>query len=383
MRSAASTFAPEVATNVIILADDLTGACDSAAAFLNTGRRIRILLDAPCAGAYAVRREIGGHAPSVWAFTAETRNREERHASESVAEFIASLAPLLPESVFFKKVDSAARGHVAAETITALQCTGAALALVAPAFPQAGRTVQLGILRVRDSSGRNATIPLRELFPTSHGLRVDTLPVGTEPGLEQEIGAAIANGIRILLCDAETQADLDRLASAAYRSRYPVLWTGSAGLARALASVLPALPATSVLQVPHRDGRTLLFVGTLHPVTSRQLAHLDQYSGPLRRAVHSVSLGAASGQEIRAAFSVAPVAALILTGGDTAAFVLRALDASSLVLAGEIAPGIPWGWIEGGAADGCMVVTKSGGFGEPGALVEAFEFCARRSCEPA
>jgi uncharacterized protein YgbK (DUF1537 family) len=341
------------------------------------------VLDASCADADAVRREISEHGPTVWAFTTETRNLQEESATESVAKSIAALAPALRESILFKKVDSAARGHLGAETIAALQGTGAALALVAPAFPQAGRTVQSGILRVRDSSGQDATISLRELFPTSDDLRIDMLRAGTESQLEQGIDSAITNGTRILLCDAETQADLDRLASAAYRSRHPILWTGSAGLARALASVLPASPVKVATHAHHRDGRTLLFVGTPHPVTRRQLAHLHPYPDPLDSTVHSVSFGPASAQEIRTAFSAAPVAALILTGGDTAAFVLRSLDATTLVLAGEIAPGMPWGWIEGGVADRCNVVTKSGGFGEPSALVEAFEFCTRRQCEPA
>jgi uncharacterized protein YgbK (DUF1537 family) len=383
MHSSPSPFAPEMPANVIILADDLTGACDSAVAFLASGHSVRVVLDVSCAGARTLQHEVSKHKPTVWAFTTETRNLQEKLATESVAKSIAALPSTLQNCIFFKKVDSAARGHLGAETITAFQCSGATLALVAPAFPQAGRTVQSGVLRVRDSSGQDATISLCELFPQMDSAHIDSLPIGTESQLEQEIRAAIANGTRILLCDAETQADLDRLALVAYRSSHPILWTGSAGLARALAFALPSVPAKLAPQAPHRDGRTLLFVGTSHPVTKRQLAHLDPVPDPLDRTVHAVGFNAASAQEIRAVFSAAPVAALILTGGDTAAFVLRTLDASNLVLAGEIAPGIPWGWIEGGAADGCIIVTKSGGFGEPSALADAFEFCSRRQCEPA
>jgi uncharacterized protein YgbK (DUF1537 family) len=96
-------------------------------------------------------------------------------------------------------------------------------------------------------------------------------------------------------------------------------------------------------------------------------------------AVVRIDCGATSQQEIRNAFTARPVAALILTGGDTAAFVLKSLDASSILLAGELAPGIPWGFVEGGMAHGCMAVTKSGGFGDRDALIRALEFCTRRS----
>ena len=381
MLSPHSSVASGFAASVIILADDLTGACDSAVAFLATGRPVRIVMDTVCAD--TVQREFGEHRPAVWAFTTESRDLPVADASKSVTRSLAALAPTLRESLFFKKIDSAARGHIGAETIAALQATGATLALVAPAFPHAGRIVQSGVLHVRDSSGQDLTISLRNLFPQIDSARIDSVPIGTKSQLKQGIRAAIANGTRILLCDAETQADLDRLALVAYRSSHPILWTGSAGLARALASALPSVPAKLGPQAPHRDGRTLLFVGTSHPVTKRQLAHLDPVPDPLDRTVHAVGFNAASAQEIRAVFAAAPVAALILTGGDTAAFVLRTLDASNLVLAGEIAPGIPWGWIEGGAADGCIIVTKSGGFGEPSALADAFEFCSRRQCEPA
>jgi uncharacterized protein YgbK (DUF1537 family) len=57
--------------------------------------------------------------------------------------------------------------------------------------------------------------------------------------------------------------------------------------------------------------------------------------------------------------------------------VLRALRASSIRLAGELAPGIPWGIIEGGEADGLLVVTKSGGFGTHDALIQVLNLSTR------
>ena len=72
---------------------------------------------------------------------------------------------------------------------------------------------------------------------------------------------------------------------------------------------------------------------------------------------------------------------MVLTGGDTAAFVLARLNASAIRLSGEIAPGIPWGYIEGGDADGRIVITKSGGFGQQDTLMQAIQFCSRRICE--
>jgi uncharacterized protein YgbK (DUF1537 family) len=73
---------------------------------------------------------------------------------------------------------------------------------------------------------------------------------------------------------------------------------------------------------------------------------------------------------IRSAFRKASPRALILTGGETALLAVHALEAHSFILQGEISPGIPWGLIQGGLAHGCVVVTKSGGFGSPDAFNE-------------
>jgi len=367
------------AGRVLIFADDLTGACDSGVAFLAAGRPVRVVLDASSLDAKRLLELEASGCESVWAFTTETRNLMPEEARKRVAYSILTLHPMSQDALLFKKIDSAARGHLGVEVMAALQHSGAALALVAPAFPKAGRTVASGILSVGDCSGQNATVVLRELFPQVDANDIDVLSAGSELHLEQGIARAIANGTRILLCDASTQADLERLAAVALPMRQPLLWAGSAGLAHALAGVLPVLDPPPVLPSTHRSGRTLLFAGTSHPVTSLQLSHLEQHSGAPARATHRIQLDTASEQEIVAAFTAMPVAALILTGGETAAFVLRALGASGIALAGELAAGIPWGFIEGGLAGGCIVITKSGGFGEHDALLHAFEFCERRS----
>jgi uncharacterized protein YgbK (DUF1537 family) len=233
------------------------------------------------------------------------------------------------------------------------------------------------MLDIRDAAGQHTTISLRSLFPDVEDAHIEVLAVGSEAVLEQQLSHALNSGVHVVLCDATSQSDLERLANAAFRLPQPILWAGSAGLARALAAILPALKQRDVIPPARRTSRTMLFVGTDHPVTTLQVSHLEaQSSDPAQCSIHRVD--SQSQEKIRDAFEVAPVAALVLTGGDTAAFVLRALNASSILLAGEISPGIPWGTIQGGLADGCTVITKSGGFGERDALARAFEFCNRR-----
>jgi uncharacterized protein YgbK (DUF1537 family) len=362
------TRQPAIAGSIFIVADDLTGACDSGVAFVASGRTVRVVLDAE---SFVPSAEIGG---LVLAVTTETRELAKQQAFDRIAQIMALLRNT-PGGVLFKKVDSAARGHFASEIIAALDASGAAFALVAPAFPQLGRTVHGGVLHICDAAGQDTTVALRNLFAQIESSHVATVPAGDVSQLEQGIATAFATGVRILLCDAESQADLDYLALAASSFAASILWTGSAGLAHALAATLPTSHRAPVYRKA-REGRTLLFTGTDHPVTTLQLSHLDQQPTRLAHAHQAINWSTTSPTQIRADFNAERTASLILTGGETAAYVLRALNARSIVLAGQVAPGIPWGHIEGGDADGCLVVTKSGGFGAHDALADAIHFCS-------
>ena len=60
--------------------------------------------------------------------------------------------------------------------------------------------------------------------------------------------------------------------------------------------------------------------------------------------------------------------AILLTGGETAIAVLRALGAGGLRLTGELEPGLALGTLAGGPFDGLVVMTKAGGFGDADTL---------------
>lgn len=117
----------------VIIADDLTGACDSGVAFRSSGRPARVMLNHP--GMDSPVEYFGGDG-GVLSCTTETRNLSETQAAARVTEAIAALANAQPDAIFFKKVDSAARGHFGAEIMAAVKASGTTLALVAPAFPR-------------------------------------------------------------------------------------------------------------------------------------------------------------------------------------------------------------------------------------------------------
>lgn len=361
----ASMSQPEI----ILIADDLTGACDSSSPFIGTGRSVRVWLR-PWTGEPA--------AAEVWAFSTETRNVPHEEAACSVAALVAQLFPHAGQSIFFKKTDSAGRGNPGVEILQALESLACDIAVFAPAFPSAGRTVQSGELRVQDRCGQVTHLPLASLF-AEHSV---SLRPFSGAGDDLVIAVALSGKVRVWICDAASQQDLQQLVRAVQRRRLRVLWAGAAGLAQALADALPVMRKKEALDVDRvpddTRGTVLVMAGTTHPATQLQLARLEGRWPAQRCTLFRVQYGSTSAEDICAVWttgqSVYGCSALVLTGGDTAALVLQALGAECLDLHGEVAPGIPWGRVHGGLADGLRVVTKSGGFGGEMTLVEIVEF---------
>jgi uncharacterized protein YgbK (DUF1537 family) len=336
-----ATVFPE---RIHIVADDLTGACDAAAAFLRTGRAVRVWLGA--AASFPATEP-------VQAFNTDSRSLSPAKVSRIVSRTAAALA-LNPQTLLFKKIDSAARGPFAAEILAAHRAFGSRAVLLAPAFPAAGRTVRNGILEIQDAAGQRTLVNIASLFPPRHR---SLIALVSHP---KELAAALDTGKPVLFCDASTQSDLESLVRAA--EKFPgLLFAGSAGLAQALAS----RDARRIRRVPRPSAaRTLIIAGSDHPVTKLQLQTFESVD-PRALQVLRLDFSPRVRAHILDAFRTFAPQALILTGGDTASLAASTLGAHSFILHGELAPGIPWGIVQGGMAEGCIVITKSGGFGTP------------------
>jgi uncharacterized protein YgbK (DUF1537 family) len=321
----------------LLIADDLTGACDAAVPFASRGLQVRVALAGP-------------EEADVLAFSTESRDA-------GLASFGAALEPWrgLRTSIIFKKIDSTLRGNVGPEVVAAMAAFGCDMALVTPAFPAAGRVVVNGYLQVVEDIG---FVP-RELAACFHGIDV---PIA----------------LRDALCDD----DLDAIVAEGLKRSERILWAGSAGLAGALARSLdPATPPT----LSFSRAAPIFCLGSNHAVTLEQQARLlHQRAASLCAADTAPALpqdivvlrlrrGHTPAARVRELLEDAR-RPLVLCGGDTASLVCRALDVRAIDLRREIAPGIPCGLLVGGPFDGLPVVTKSGGFGSPDALIEVADF---------
>ena len=112
------------------------------------------------------------------------------------------------------------------------------------------------------------------------------------------------------------------------------------------------------------------------PVVHAERTTREAIGAELRQGRHVVlriPRGAVSKEQLKELLPNDRVSAVVLSGGDTASLFCRAAGVEHIDLVDEVLPGMPYGVIRGGALDGISIVTKSGGFGDPDALIQVAE----------
>ncbi len=402
-----------------LLADDLTGALDTAARLASdTPARVLCTWDAGALAALPT--------DAVWVFDTETRNVNEAVAGPSVTAVMRALAAV-DRTIDYLKIDSTLRGPILATVAAVIRDTASAGALICPALPSQGRTVVDGQVYVHGVPLQNTDLGRDPLAPaaTSFGARLRTHwgEAAVASGTVKQLRPRVRQGAYVFFADAQTDSDLRRLMR--FATRHRLLPVGSAGLAAAWAHAGARQPRidTQALALP----RPLVFVNgspaartraqtaaliatdprltVLHPPRAGLLADAQS---PLRAQMQQQTRRAlqralAAGQDVlldlahvpkeqilaaegsaaevkeHAARILAALASwtenldaagtLILLGGDTAYAALRAAGTAAIEVRGSAQPQIPYGRIHGGRWHNKWLVTKAGGFGDDDVLV--------------
>jgi uncharacterized protein YgbK (DUF1537 family) len=406
----------------LIIADDLSGAADCAVGFAIAGLDSAVLL--------------GGEAAAPQAASVVTVDTDSRRdaPARAAAKAQATLGRHGADRRVIKKIDSTLRGGWAAE-VAALQ-PALGLALVAPAFPDLGRTVRDGAVHVHGTPlADTATWRLEHAGQESRpaamlaaaGLRAETVSAdwleGPRDALRDRLSRARDGGCQALVFDAVLPAHLQALASATH-DLPDVFWVASAGLARELARCAAVVRPAGIVDATPVPGRGLMtIVGSLSPIAERQIACLRARPGspvhivapnrlraepvagdapqPWARAIHDDigrgldpvacigiddALDPAEGPLLarHLAQHLAPAmrdaAGLVLTGGETARAMLERLGIERLRVLGESEPGVVVS--RSMAARPQYIATKAGAFGDDGSLERAREALRSRLSSP-
>ncbi|WP_340303465.1 four-carbon acid sugar kinase family protein [Roseobacter sp. HKCCD7870] len=328
-----------MSNKLVIIADDLSGALDTAAPFSSAPGGVVVFTKPK-----AMRNIINESVLKADVIAISTRSREM--SAEAARAAVDNLLKYVPKGVrIFKKIDSRMKGNIEAE-LDPLKGD----MLVVPAVPEFGRVVCEG--------------------------QVQGFGVPKPISIAERLGSHAANS---LIPDTKTCEDI----AFALRSVDHRLMVGARGLALALAAQM-GLDET---RLPIKLDRPLvILVGSTDKITLNQVTKLREACPSLRyvaaylgeipnvddeianltlvQSLHGpkqLMLEDASKQFAKAAVSwIKDAPSILCTGGATAEAMLDVMGIECLHLLGEALPGLPVA-----RADNRLIVTKSGGFGAP------------------
>jgi uncharacterized protein YgbK (DUF1537 family) len=333
---------------------------------------------------------------------------------------------------FYKKTDSTLRGNIGAELSALLSASGEACLYFVPALPAAGRTTVNGVALLNGVPLHQTVFAHDPMDPVTESavsaiigrqsdVAVEIVPRGSD------LPRLMGSGKRILVFDAETDADLQDIGRRIGSTGAPRATAGCSGFASILPRLLdlPRAPVPAVRLAPPM----LVVCGSLHEASLAQVRHAEEhgfsscmpepgfFSGDgqhasARRGLAQLiadsmaSTGAAivktaasvedraaswkagerSGRTVsrslgglvREVMSLARPSTLVVFGGDTAFGVVDSLGIESFQPVCEISQGVAVSRTDQGGRE-LHLVTKAGGFGAQDILTRIRETLGKGS----
>lgn len=404
---------------LLILADDLSGALDCALEASQNRYHARITIASPA----AITTDPG---TAIWALDTDTRRYRPGDAARRCAQIVN--AHRRNGQRVYKKIDSLLRGNLTAEIACLVPMLGTAI--IAPAYPDLQRTTSNGYQYLggvglphteawlRETGSRNVDLPLDQLMRTC-GLSAAL--VGTEtiergPGpLATSLTALMDADTQTIVCDAQTNTHLETVARACQHISQDYFLVGSAGLARYIPPLTHLEPSQEADPI-HVNGPILIIVGSASSVSraqTRLVAHTrpvtaikvpadvlrtcnghplwaqyrQQLSQLLRvgqdvilsiadqRPPTDLSVDLAHALVELADLANMPLGGLICTGGETCHNLLVRNGYQQIRLLGQIEQGVPLSLILRDAPGSPIpLVTKAGAFGTMEALANSYDY---------
>lgn len=277
-----------LSNNIAIIADDLTGANDTALQFHLKGCNTQILFD------YQAVPE-GKSYTQAWAISTETRNEDPDYAAKKVYEITQGLLYNFNFEHIYKKIDSTLRGNIAHECWATLRALDYDAAVIVPAFPAESRVtiggyqMLKGVPVERTEFARDPQNPIfeshiptllrqqvkEENYDEIDLIQFSTVTKGAGPILV-ELNELIQQGKKLIVIDAMSRTDLEQIALAIKKCSFNVLPCGSAGLAQAFAGIWLADMSYQHIKKVIADMPVLIVSGSATDITKSQLLKLEE-----------------------------------------------------------------------------------------------------------
>ena len=229
-----------------IIADDLTGANDTALQFHIKGANTQIILSDET-------NPLNIKGTQVWAMSTESRNVDSQTAYNNVVKVARLFKEKLNPDFIYKKIDSTIRGNIAIEVLALLSEFDYDASVVVPAFPSEMRTTVGGYHLLKGvpiertemacdphSPIRESHLPtlLKNQLPDEYKeqvgqIELKTVMKGAGPIL-QKINDLIKSGKKMIVADAVSTVDIEQIALAINKIESKILPVGTAAFAQSL-----------------------------------------------------------------------------------------------------------------------------------------------------
>jgi uncharacterized protein YgbK (DUF1537 family) len=399
---------------LLVVADDITGALDTGVQFARDGYRIYV---APLENVSTLpMQDI-----EILVIDTESRHLSPSEASERVRMAVAATAGTGART-YYKKTDSTLRGNIGAELEALLSASHREAVAYLPSYPDGGRTTEGGELRVNGTPVALTEFARDPLNPVRTSFIPERLAAQTElPTRVEAISAkSPLNPGSIVIYDAIRNSDLEGLAKRLRSERERLVFAGCAGFAAFLNRVIDPPAGLPNAGPSPSSTRRLIVCGSLNPRSLNQLQRakllgIPEYSleslrplvpnrakrsrsqqhrvllDEIRSKVESggtISVSTDSpGQSreadgLRVARSVGQVVATLVSeidfdtfivfGGDTLMAIMREIGVVGVLPIGEVESGVPISIAVQSARSlphrRPIIVSKAGGFGNDDVL---------------
>lgn len=408
--------------DIVVIADDLTGANDTAVQFYKKGLTVDMV--------FALQQVNESNASDVLVINTDSRSLMIENAQKRI--FVIGEHLNLEQKQIYKKVDSTLRGNIGAELEACLSVSDRNVAIFCPALPSANRIVKDGVCFVDGKpllETEFATDPKTPVISSNvnkiiaNQTNIPVVIVNMDLFSESEIIQQIKNrqfNKTIFSFDAKNDDDLKKISQIIKKIDFPIIASGSSGLAKYVFSKslsdLPVLFVIGSMSKKINEQVELLrseMVIDFISINAERLLVDQQYQLSLIKDMSLILLNknnliikTEGSSEVRGKinelcdkFSLTRVelgerigdslsslvvnllnnidkniSGLFLTGGDIAMKVIKELKLSNYHIAGEIESGVPYGYFSDNDFSGIPIITKAGAFGSKYVLKNSLVF---------
>ena len=250
-------------TQILMIADDFTGALDTGVQLAATGAKTRVITNS----------SLSGQDAEVLVVDAETRHLPRDEAFDIVKGIVHQAIQMgIPH--IYKKTDSALRGNIGAELEALMEASGEEQLPFVPAFPQIDRKTINGTHYIEGVPVADSVFGQDPFEPVRHSAISDLIAEQSQvPVFNVSPGGRPVSGQRgIIVYDAQQVTDLETTGRMLAKLGKTHILAGCAGFGAVLPGLL-GIGNGSLASCPPLGERLLVVCGSVNPIT---LAQLDE-----------------------------------------------------------------------------------------------------------